>query len=92
MKEVLPVEVRPVDIAAIVKPVEAAITAVQNGRGVIAAAVKRDTAAVAAAMEGCSTTVEASASMETSPTVETATAVPTTAAAMPNLGCQTAGC
>jgi len=46
VKEVLPMEVRPVAIAPRVNPVEAAITAVEDGRSMIATAVKRDTASV----------------------------------------------
>ena len=88
VEEVMPVEVLPVAIAPRVNPVEAAITAVENRRGVIAAAVET------AAMEGCSTAVKTAASMETSTTMKAASAAvePSTAAAMSNFGRQTAGC
>jgi hypothetical protein len=93
VKEVMPVEVRPVGIAPIVNPVEAAITvtaAVEDARGMIAAAMKRDTTAVEAAAMKASSTMEAAASstVEASTSMETATS----AAAMPDLGCQAAGC
>ena len=87
VEEVMPVEIWPVAIAAIVNPVEAAVAmaAVEYGRGVIAPAVKRNTAAVEASAMKASSTVEATASMETT------TAVPATTAVMPDLGRQTAG-
>ena len=89
VKEVMPVEVRSVGITSVVNPMEAAITAMKDGRGVIAAAVKGNTAAVG----DCSAAMKTAASVETSTTMEAApTAVETATAAMPHLGRQTAGC
>ncbi len=89
----VPMEVRSVGITSVVIPAEAAM---KDGRGVIAAAVKGNTAAVGAAtMEDCSTAMKAAASMETSTTMEAASTsarATTATAAVPNLGRQSAGC
>ena len=94
VKEVLPVEVRSVAIAPRVNPVEATIAAVEDRRSMIAATVKCDTAAMAAAASPMEATasMETSTAMEAAASVETAAPVPTTAtAAMPNHGRHSAG-